>query len=306
MLTRLRTHAGAGALKNAPNVAAVVASYDEHFAQWPTSLQPNPLDNNGEPKESREEMIDLTKMVKERLCKYMTERGVLPRKLIFFRDGLSEEQFQKTCMDKEYPQITAAIHQIYNTSGKPADSKPPDVQAPHGKSLKLKPVEEKPVGLPKVLLICAVKRRHTRFFPNTKVKPTKVVDVNGNPQPGTVVDNVVTRGEGQDFFLISHHSLLGTARPTHYVILKNELGASLEEVEQMVSTTPLPLVQMNMLTRPSIDPQSLRHLRPRMSPRRLCPTSPTTRILRLIERAAMFARRTYRLSAAITTRTTSM
>ena len=38
-----------------------------------------------------------------------------------------------------------------------------------------------------------------------------------------VVDNTVTRGDSWDFYLQSHHAIVGTARPAHYFVLLDEI-----------------------------------------------------------------------------------
>jgi len=58
----------------------------------------------------------------------------------------------------------------------------------------------------------------------------------GNPVPGVVVDRHVT-GYGEriwDFYLQPHKVLQGTAKPAHYVVLKNEIGFDHEQFEKLV------------------------------------------------------------------------
>ncbi|KIW18991.1 hypothetical protein PV08_03281 [Exophiala spinifera] len=206
------THAGALAMSGAPSIAAVVGSVDAEFSQWPASLRENPLvqDQDGK-KKSNEQVTDLKDMVMERLRGYYdANKQQLPQRILVYRDGLSEGQF-KICEEQELPQITAAIEAVFTEKGRALSQ---------GQSIP-------------VALICAVKRHHTRFFPTSDVQqdtPTligygapgkKSSRYNFNPMPGTMVTEKVTYGKGQDFFLISQKAQIGTARPTHYVILKN-------------------------------------------------------------------------------------
>jgi eukaryotic translation initiation factor 2C len=56
----------------------------------------------------------------------------------------------------------------------------------------------------------------------------------GNPMPGTVVDRGVTSHCLWDFFLQAHKGLQGTARPAHYVVMKDELKFSQDALESFV------------------------------------------------------------------------
>jgi eukaryotic translation initiation factor 2C len=56
-----------------------------------------------------------------------------------------------------------------------------------------------------------------------------------NPRPGCVIDTDITYGNKKDFFLVSHQTLKGTARPTHYVELDRYKfdNVQLDEIKQM-------------------------------------------------------------------------
>ncbi|KAJ3218048.1 Eukaryotic translation initiation factor 2C [Dinochytrium kinnereticum] len=56
-----------------------------------------------------------------------------------------------------------------------------------------------------------------------------------NPEPGTVVDSVITRpGPGKDFYLIPHSALNGSPRPIHYSVILDENQFSSDEIKAMV------------------------------------------------------------------------
>ena len=197
-----------------PSLAAVVGSVDIDYAQFPASFHENIVDVESE---SKEEIMDMAIMVQERVQHWISIRGKCPKQVVFYRDGLSESQFEMCC-NNELPRITegirAAIQAAPNT-GANFDNPP----------------------LPKILLICTIKRHHTRFYAPTRVqKDYDLFNSKGNPLPGVVVDNHVTYGEGRDFFLYSHASILGTSKPIHYVVLENQLDANLEEIATMVSS----------------------------------------------------------------------
>jgi Piwi domain len=210
------THAGFGAISGAPSIAAVVGSVDECFAQFPASLRVNPrLDVvPGRPHASVNERItELDRMVAERIRRYTDRRGKFPKKLIFFRDGLSEAQLDM-CRNQELPLIREGI-----TQAKGDSTDIPD---------------------PQILLICTVKRHHKRFFSdqNDLGNGTMLFDQNGNPRPGCMIDNTVVNEAGKDFFLYSHSAIKGTAKPTHYVVLHNDNNHSLNHIAAMVRIPP--------------------------------------------------------------------
>lgn len=76
-------------------------------------------------------------------------------------------------------------------------------------------------------VVIAEKRHHIRFFPESG-------DRNGNPLPGTLVEKDVTHPFEYDFYLCSHKAIMGTARPTHYHILKDECGHRGDSFQNMI------------------------------------------------------------------------
>ncbi|XP_037027554.1 protein aubergine-like isoform X2 [Bradysia coprophila] len=77
-------------------------------------------------------------------------------------------------------------------------------------------------GAPYNLLFVVVSKRiNTRFFRGTS-----------NPNPGTVVDDVVTLPERHDFFMISQKVRQGTVSPTNYNILYNTSGLSSDDIQK--------------------------------------------------------------------------
>jgi hypothetical protein len=79
------THPGPGSVEGTPSIAAVVASADSSFVQFPASLRCQ---------ETKKEMItDLTAMMIERLMFYNQKNRSLPDRVFVYRDGVSEGQF---------------------------------------------------------------------------------------------------------------------------------------------------------------------------------------------------------------------
>lgn len=221
------THPGSAGMRDAPSVAAVVGSVDAHFAQWPASLRSqlpeDVLNRKGKTKkQSIERVVDLHEMVLERLEAYWSRtKDKMPTQLVVYRDGLSEEQFDM-CRARELPAIQSALSQFVTEK----QSSNPSIG-----------------GVPKILLICAVKRHHTRLYPKDdredmalfigRGQNNKGSSFNFNPLPGTLVTDRITTGKGNDFFLISQNALQGTARPTHYHVLHNEMESTLKDIATM-------------------------------------------------------------------------
>ncbi|KAJ7052794.1 argonaute-like protein [Mycena amicta] len=122
------THPGPGSVKGTPSIAAVVASVDQHFAQYPASM---------EIQESRKEMVtNLKNMMLQRLQRFAaTNNNALPAQVLVYRDGVSEGQF-RTVIEEELPEIKAAFRAT--------------------------PV---PNYNPKLTIVICGKRHHTRFYP---------------------------------------------------------------------------------------------------------------------------------------------
>ena len=81
----------------------------------------------------------------------------IPEKVLFYRDGVSEGQFD-IVLREEVPQILRAFEKF------------------------------KPGSKPKLTVVIVGKRHHTRFYPAEE----KAADRNYNCRPGTVVDRSVT------------------------------------------------------------------------------------------------------------------
>ncbi|KAF5384150.1 hypothetical protein D9615_003264 [Tricholomella constricta] len=189
------THPGPGSVRGTPSIAAVVASVDQHYAQYPASM---------ETQETKKEMVtNLAKMMHERLTLFKTRSGKLPQRVLVYRDGVSEGQFP-IVVDEELPAIKAAFKK-FDTA-----------QAPYR---------------PKLSIVICGKRHHTRFYPTE----AQNADHNGNPKPGTVVDRGVTAVYHFDFFLQAHGGLQGTTRPTHYYVVHDEIGFRADELQGLTN-----------------------------------------------------------------------
>ncbi|KAF7968003.1 hypothetical protein HWV62_32204 [Athelia sp. TMB] len=189
------THPGPGSIKGTPSIAAVVASTDSQYGQFPASM---------EIQESKKEMItNLAQMMKERLTAYRNKNRTLPTRVIVYRDGVSEGQFQ-IVVGEELPLIKEAFHS-FNTPQQTYN--------------------------PKLTIVICGKRHHTRFYPTE----ASAADRDGNPRPGTVVDRGVTAVYDFDFFLQAHGGLQGTTRPTHYYVVHDEIGFKADALQGLTN-----------------------------------------------------------------------
>ena len=99
------THPSPGSRESAPSVAAIVASVDQQLSSWPGNLC---VQKGGQ------EMVEkLTELMVERLRLWQKKhKNELPKKIIMFRDGVSEGQFSKV-LNTEYPSMVKAFDQVY-------------------------------------------------------------------------------------------------------------------------------------------------------------------------------------------------
>ncbi|XP_066906251.1 protein argonaute-2 isoform X1 [Halyomorpha halys] len=148
----------------------------------------------------REEVIrDLESIMKEQLIMfYKNTNRQKPNAILFYRDGVSEGQF-KTILDQELMAIRRACSSLS------VDYNPP------------------------ITFIVVQKRHHTRFFPSDRDADGR----NKNVPAGTVVDTEITHPTELDFYLVSHASIQGTARPTKYHLLWDDSNLSEQSLEEI-------------------------------------------------------------------------
>ncbi|OBZ76133.1 Protein argonaute-2 [Grifola frondosa] len=149
-----------------PSFTALVGNVDSDSAKYVADCQVQT---------GRQEMIaDLEIMSQRILTMYMDYRGNFekkaqraPKRLIFFRDGVSEGQFRHV-LEQELPLLQKACA-----------------------NLKINPT---------ITMVVVGKRHHVRFFPQ---RPNDA-DRSGNCPAGTIVDREVVHPTEFDFYLQSH------------------------------------------------------------------------------------------------------
>ncbi|XP_034935944.1 protein argonaute-2 isoform X3 [Chelonus insularis] len=166
-----------------PSIAAVTASSSHDVFKYNFELRIQP---------AREELIlDLENIVVKQINIFQRMNGNRkPENIIFYRDGVGDSQFPQL-MHFELGAIQKACSRIYN-SGEPK---------------------------PKITFLVVQKRHHIRLFPKDRNNSD---DRGGNVQAGTIVDTQITHPSHIDFYLVSHASIQGTARPTKYHCLFND------------------------------------------------------------------------------------
>jgi hypothetical protein len=187
------THPGPGSREGTPSIAAVVASIDQSFVQFPASIRIQ---------QTKKEMLDeLRDMMVERLLVWEGKNKSLPDRIIVYRDGVSEGQFD-TVLLEELPQILASFQKMSTqTRGK---------------------------YRPKVSIIICGKRHHARFYATN----SQYADRNGNTRPGTVVDKGITGVFDFDFYLQAHAGLQGNVKATHYTVVYDENNLQADEIQK--------------------------------------------------------------------------
>ncbi|KAI0221014.1 hypothetical protein L0F63_004190 [Massospora cicadina] len=173
------THPSPGAI-DAASVAAVIGSIDYTACRYVAEIRLQ---------ESRVEIIGELKSMAVALMKsFYKATGVRPAQILYFRDGVSEGQFQQILIHEmtAIKEACASLQKDYR---------------------------------PKITFAVVQKRHHTRFFPT---KPSDM-DRSGNCKAGTVVETGICHPHYFDFFLQSHSGLQGTSRPVHYHVLIDEV-----------------------------------------------------------------------------------
>ncbi|CAL1713053.1 unnamed protein product [Somion occarium] len=184
----------APSVDNRPSIASLVASVDDKATVYTAQIQVQ---------EPHVEIIqNLRDMVWEAIKDYGQKYNFKQTldHLIVFRDGVSEGEYDQVSQ-QEIGQIEVALKRLA------AEAKMPQ--------------------LPKLTFIIVTKRHHVRFFPQSP----QGADSSGNCLPGLVVDKELN--QGRDFYLQSHSGIIGTSRPSHYIVLRNDMNWSIQQIQEL-------------------------------------------------------------------------
>lgn len=200
------THPPAGDNKK-PSIAAVVGSMDAHPSRYAATvrvqqhrqigLSSSTPYQNGTALSATEVIQELSSMVKELLIQFYKSTRFKPNRIILYRDGVSEGQFQ-TVLQHELTAMREACIKLE------ADYKPG------------------------ITYIAVQKRHHTRLFCSDKKEQS---GKSGNIPAGTTVDVGITHPTEFDFYLCSHQGIQGTSRPSHYHVLWDDNHFDSDELQ---------------------------------------------------------------------------
>lgn len=174
-----------------PSIAAVVANLNcPGTSRYAARIRAQP--------HRTERIMELGEMCRELIETYARANGAKPQKIVYFRDGVSDGQFDMV-LNEELRDLEEAIKS-------------------DGYS-------------PTITVVVAKKRHHTRLFPESEYEPcTK----NGNVLPGTLVDTRIIDPMAFDFYLCSHNGILGTSKPTHYYVLQDDHDFMSDDLQKLI------------------------------------------------------------------------
>ncbi|KAL7312476.1 hypothetical protein PS15m_008231 [Mucor circinelloides] len=182
-------HPAPGA-ENSPSIAAITASMDPQATKFISAISYQ---------SGKTEIIqDMAGMVKKMLIAFYKQNKQKPSQILFYRDGVSEGQFQAV-LDEEVAAVRAACESLEKTYK------------------------------PTLTFVVVQKRHHARFFPIQREDSDK----NGNCLPGTVVDTNIVHPFEFDFYLQSHTAIKGTARSAKYIVLHDDNKFSADALQEL-------------------------------------------------------------------------
>lgn len=174
---------------SSPSIAAVVASMNQAANKYSPRVCFQ--------QHRSEKIINFGEICLELIESYERLNGVKPGKILIFRDGVSEGQFDMV-LNEELRDLKKVLQ---------------------GRDY-----------CPTITVIVARKRHHTRLFPETPRDASE----KGNVPPGTVVDRTIVHPFEFDFYLCSHYGSIGTSKPTHYHVLWDEHGFSSDKLQELI------------------------------------------------------------------------
>lgn len=119
--------------------------------------------------------------------------GAVPSQIFIYRDGVGDGQIDFV-KNFEIPQISDALKS-------------------YGAGIKL-------------TVIIVTKRINARFFKSDRGQLR-------NPEPGTVIDDTVTKYNRYDFFVVSQNVTQGTVTPTHFNVIHDECKLKVDHIQRL-------------------------------------------------------------------------
>nr|XP_053649026.1 protein argonaute-2-like [Cherax quadricarinatus] len=173
-----------------PSLAAVVATRDVFASKYSTEVRHQTS--------RRDIIVELKEMTQNLLRAFYGTTGRKPEKIVMYRDGVSESEFQKVLSEEliAMRQACTALEENYT---------------------------------PAMTFVVVQKRHHTRLFCDESEGRGR----SRNIPPGTTVDTVITHPSERDFYLSSHLGIQGTSRPTHYHVLWDDNDLSMNVLQSL-------------------------------------------------------------------------
>ncbi|KAL5276133.1 AGO2 family protein [Megaselia abdita] len=153
----------------------------------------------------KEIIVSMKEIMVEHLKVYFIDQKSYPTHILYYRDGVADGQFEQVLNEELSKGMNLAFGEISRKAKIPNYN-------------------------PKVTCIIVQKRNHTRFFPLSEQQAFKI---NKNVFPGTCCNDVICHPNEKDFFLVSHESLKGTARPTKYIVIRDDSNFKFEEIQNL-------------------------------------------------------------------------
>jgi len=140
----------------------------------------------------------LKSCMQDALQKYHQVNGVLPAKIIVYRDGVNDFQLLDV-IENELPALNELCMKVQEGYD------------------------------PKLGMIIVKKRGSARFFARDPRNSGQLF----NPPPGTIIDHTVTNQEWYDFYLISQMARQGTVAPTHFNVIWDRTGLKVDHMQRL-------------------------------------------------------------------------
>ncbi|KAL7080126.1 hypothetical protein ACQ4LE_000403 [Meloidogyne hapla] len=177
----------------APNVPSVIG--------YSANMKKHPFDFVGDYlfDEARrdEKYTTLAHITKNCVTRYQDQRGDTPKRLILFRNGMSEGQFA-TAKQYEIPMVRLALRECSASNCK-------------------------------LTVLVSQKTHNIRLFAHEELSKSTGSSKNLNIKPGTQV----THPEHSEFYLNCHAAIQGTTRTPRFTILEDDTKFKMDQIEQI-------------------------------------------------------------------------
>ena len=221
-----------------PSFAAICATMDQECAEYFTSVKAvgsrTEISQDGFQEEIRKAIVEW----------YNKNGQTRPQRIIFYRDGVANNQFDEV-EEKDVKAVEAACRECG------ADYLPEIVFIVVQQRTPCRLAQPQGASFGQVQAGTVVDTGSTQLaphaalvLPSARTHSPRLVPApsrNGSlttraPSPlarRAPLSPAVVTEEGKDFYFVSQHGLKGTARPTHYHIIRNDPRLSLHEIERL-------------------------------------------------------------------------